>query len=568
MSKPGSAPAPAANMRHGGRILADQLRILKAELVFCVPGESFLGLLDGLHDHKDAIRTVACRHEGGAVNMAEAYGKLTGKPGLAAVTRGPGATNGSNGLHTARQDSTPMILFVGQVSREHFDREGFQEIDYRRMFGEVAKWVAQIEDAARIPEYISRAWAIAQEGRPGPVVLVLPEETLSDTADVPDIRIPAIAEAAPPPAAIARLGEMIAAAKNPVMMIGGGAWSAETAAAAAAFAEAQGLPVVTSFRRQDYMDNRHPHFCGTLGLGANPKLVDYVADECDLLINVGSRLGEIASQGYTLLGVPNARMPLVTVHPGPEEHNVVYASDLAIACRAGAFFEAAAALPARPGPVPGVARLRADYEAFCAPVPAIGAMDMGEVIAELNRALPDDAIVSNGAGNYAIWLHRFRQHRGYRTQLAPTSGSMGYGAPAAVAAALTHPDRLSVVLGGDGCFLMTAQEMATAAQYGAKVIAIVVNNGMFGTIRMHQEKHHPGRTIATDLGNPDFVKLGEAYGAAAERVSKTEDFAPALARALASETSYLIEIVVDPEALTPVKSLSAIRAEGEAARAG
>lgn len=563
------ADAPPT-LRHGGRILADQLRILGADMVFCVPGESFLGLLDGLHDHRNAIRTIACRHESGATNMAEAHAKLTGRPGIAAVTRGPGATNGANGLHTAYQDSTPMILFVGQVARAHMDREAFQEIDYRRFFGQTAKWVAQIDDVARIPEYVARAWATSLSGRPGPVVLALPEETLAETADAPDCRPHVPAVSAPSATALEEAERLLARAKTPLMLIGGPGWTARTAESAARFAEAQGLPVVTAFRRQDYMDNAHPNFCGTLGIGANPALVKWVREECDLILNLGSRLGEIASQGYELIDIPAPRQTLIHVHPGTEELGSVYQPDLAFACTAESFLDHAAALPPQV-PGPGLKRLREAYEAFSVPPEPVGALDMGAVMQTLDARLPQDAIISNGAGNYTVWLHRFRTHRAFRTQLAPTSGSMGYGPPAAVAAKLTHPGRTVIAMGGDGCFLMTAQELATARQYDAPVISLVVNNGMFGTIRMHQERHYPGRTIATDLFNPDFVMLARAYGGEGERVKRTEDFAPALERALASEAagrSYLIELAIDPEALTPAASLSEIRAEGEARQQG
>ena len=552
-------------LRHGGKILADQLAILGADTVFCVPGESFLGLLDGLHDHANQIRTVACRHEGGATNMAEAHGKLTGRPGIAAVTRGPGATNGCNGLHTGFQDSTPMILFVGQVSREHFAREAFQEIDYRQMFGPMAKWVAQIESAERIPEFIGRAWAVAMSGRPGPVVLALPEETLSDEARVHDLKPWTPPSAAP--ADVARVGEMLAAAKAPLMVIGGPGWSQATADAAASFAEAQGLPVVTAFRRQDYMDNAHPNFCGTLGIGANPALLKWIREECDLVLNLGSRLGEIASQGYELFSIPVMKQKLVQVHPGPEELGAVYSPDLGFACTSSAFLEAAAGLAPRGGQTPGVAVLRQAFEAFSTPPESPFALDMGAVMTEMNRVLPEDAIISNGAGNYTIWLHKFRSLRRYGTQLAPTSGSMGYGVPAAVSAAITQPGKTVIAMGGDGCFLMTAQELATARQQGAKLISLVVNNGMYGTIRMHQERHHPGRTIATDLVNPDFVMLAKAYGGDGEQVTETAQFPAALARAMESKIPYLIELVVDPEALTPVQTLSQARAQGEAAAA-
>ena len=559
-------------VRHGGRILADQLRILGADRVFCVPGESFLGLLDGLHDHAQAIHTVSTRHESGAVNMAEAHAKLTGRPGIAAVTRGPGATNGSNGLHTAFQDSTPLILFVGQVERAMLDRGAFQEMDYHRVFGEMAKWVAQIDDTARIPEYVAKAWAVSLAGRPGPVVLALPEETLEGEAVVEDCRPHVPVEAWPSPHALARLETLLAEAENPVMVLGGPGWSAETAAAAASFAEAQGLPVLTSFRRQDYVDHEHPNYVGTLGLGPNAKLIRRVKEDCDLILAVGARLGEIASQGYTLLGVPNPRQSLIFVHPSPEEHGAVHHGALEIACGPRAFFEAAAALPRRAAS-PALAEMRAEHEAFRTPPEAApGAVNLSTVMAQLSDRLPPEATVTNGAGNYSVWLHRFMRHRRHGSQLAPTSGSMGYGVPAAVAAKLQDPSRPVVCVAGDGCFLMTAQELATAHQYGAPIISIVVNNGMYGTIRMHQERKHPGRVSATSLENPDFPLLARAYRGEGERVERTEDFAPALDRALAAAAgptgrSYLIELVVEEEQLTPAQTLSQAREQGERALA-
>ena len=560
-------PDAPRNRRHGGRILADQLRALGADRLFCVPGESFLGLLDGLHDHRDAIQTVACRHESGAVNAAEAHGKLTGRPGLAAVTRGPGATNGSNGLHTAFQDSTPLILFIGQVNRGMLDREAFQEVDYRRTFGQMAKWVAQIDSAARIPEYIARAWATALAGRPGPVVLALPEETLRETADVPDVWPHVGLDAAPSAAGLARLAGMLDAAAAPLMVVGGPGWNAATAEAARRFAEARGLPVAAAFRRQDYVHNESPNFVGTLGLGADPGLIRHIREDCDLILCVGSRLGEIASQGYTLLDIPNPRQKLVTVHPGPEEHGAVYRPDLAFACTAGAFFAAAEPTVPTRGHAPALSGLRKGHEAFRTPPASSAALDLGAVMVQLRDRLPDDAIVCNGAGNYAVWLHRFFPSRGHRTQLAPTSGSMGYGTPAALAAALAHPDRVVVNVAGDGCFLMTGQELATARQYGARIVTLVINNGMYGTIRMHQERRHPGRVIATDLHNPDFAALAQAYGGSGERVERTADFGPALERGLAAEGCHLIELIVDPAQITPVQTLAQARAQGEAALA-
>lgn len=550
------------NLRHGGRILADQLRLLGADRVFCVPGESYLALLDGLYDNRDAIEVVTCRHEGGAANMAEAHGKLTGRPGICAVTRGPGATNASNGVHTAFQDSTPMILLIGQVGRDMTDREAFQEIDYRRMFGQMAKWVAQIDDAARIPEYLSRAWHTALSGRPGPVVLALPEETLSDRVDVPDLRPTRPAAAAPLPADMTRLAEMLDKAQNPMLLVGGPGWSPACADLAAQVAERFALPVATSFRCQDYIDNDHPNYAGVIGIAPNPDLRRALHQDCDLLICVGPRLGEMTTQGYTLLNIPNPQMPLVHVHPGPEEPGQVHIPDLAIASGAEAFLRAMLTLDARRADADWPRGLNDSYTAFQTPTEVPGDLNMGHVIRHLGEALPADSILTNGAGNYAVWLHRFHRHRKWRTQLAPTSGSMGYGVPAAIAAKLTHPDRTVVALAGDGCFMMTAQELATARHHGAAVIYLVVNNGMYGTIRMHQERSYPARVISTGLTNPDFVAYAAAFGIPGEAIHRTEDFPAALERARASKEGYLIELVVDPEALTPAQTLSQIREQG------
>ncbi|MBK0325737.1 thiamine pyrophosphate-binding protein [Rhodobacteraceae bacterium F11138] len=555
--------------RHGGRILADQLAILGAEKVFCVPGESFLGLLDGLYDHRDRIQVVTCRHESGAANMADAYGKLTGKPGICAVTRGPGATNASNGVHTAFQDSTPLILLIGQVATGMMDREAFQEMDYRHMFGQMAKWVAQIDDVERIPEYISRAWHVALSGRPGPVVLALPEDVLSACADVADARPAHVARSAPEPEAMTRINAMLAEAKKPLLVLGGPGWSAEAARLAAQVSERFNLPVATTFRCQDYFDNGHPNYAGVIGIAPLPELRRKLREETDLLITVGSRFGEMTTQGYTLIDSPVPQMRMVHVHPGPEELGHVYAPDLSIAANPIAFFRALLALDA-PSVVSGdwTAGFHADYKAFLEPTKVPGKLNMGEVVGYLSRTLPEDTIFTNGAGNYAVWLHRFHAHRVYRTQLAPTSGSMGYAVPAAIAAKLQHPGRAVVCVAGDGCFLMTAQELATARRYGLAIIYLVVNNGMYGTIRMHQERHCPGRVIATDLTNPDFVAYAGAFGIPGECVTKTDEIPAALERAQASENGYLIELQVDPEALTPTQSLSAARQQGETARTG
>lgn len=554
-------------LRSGGHILADQLAILGAEKVFCVPGESYLGLLDGLYDHRDQIDVITCRHESGASNMADAYGKLTGKPGICAVTRGPGATNASNGVHTAFQDSTPMIVLIGQVATDMMDREAFQEIDNRRMFGEMAKWVAQIDDIDRIPEYISRAWHVALSGRPGPVVLALPENVLSATADVRDARPAQIGRSAPEPSSMEKLGEMLGEAEAPLLVVGGPDWSADAARMAAKVAEMFDLPVATTFRCQDYFDNGHPNYAGMIGIAPLPSLVRKLREEVDLLITIGSRFGEMTTQGYTLIDSPVPQMRFVHVHPGPEQLGHVYAPDLSVVSSPENFLRAMLNMPAPASNWPNwTAAFNDDYRAYLEPTEVPGALNMGRVIRHVSETLPDDTIYTNGAGNYSVWLHRFHQHRAYRSQLAPTSGSMGYSVPAAIAAKLEHPDRTVVSVAGDGCFMMTSQEMATARQNGLAIIYMVVNNGMYGTIRMHQERSHPGRVISTQLTNPDFVAYAGSFGIPGEVVTSDNQIADALARAAASPEGYLIELQVDPEALTPTQSLSAARAQGEAAR--
>lgn len=554
------APVPGTNSgRIGGHILVDCLRTHGVDLVFGVPGESYLAVLDGLVDAPE-IRTIVCRQEGGAAMMAEAYGKLTGKPGICMVTRGPGATNASAGVHIAYQDSTPMILLVGQVGREMFDREAFQEIDYRRMFGQMAKWVAQIDDPARIPEYMSRAFHTAVSGRPGPVVLALPEDMLVEAAEVADFDPYKRTEPHPGPADLATFRDMLAKAKKPFVIMGGGGWSAQAEADLKRFAEANHLPVGASFRCQDYLDNRHPNYVGHVGIGIDPKLATRVRDS-DMLIVIGSRLGEMTTSGYSLLEIPRPRQGLVHVHSGSDELGRVYQADLPIHASSGAFLAAMAAME----PVDASAWkseipiARADYEALLKPIASPGNMQMAEVVTWLDRTLPDDAIISNGAGNYATWVHRFYRYKGFRTCLAPTSGSMGYGVPAAVGAKLTHPDRTVVSFSGDGCYMMHGQELATAVQYDAAVIFIVVDNGMYGTIRMHQEREYPDRISATGLKNPDFAALAKAYGAHGETVTRTEDFEGAFRRADASGGPAVIHIKVDPEALTVTRSLSQIR---------
>jgi len=501
--------------------------------------------------------------------MAEAYGKLTGRPGIAFVTRGPGATNASAGVHIAHQDSTPMILLIGQIDRAAQEREAFQEVDYRRMYGPLAKWVAQIDDAARLPEFIHRAFCTAMSGRPGPVVLALPEDMLTDEVEVADGRPAEAHQAWPDPSAVARLRAMLETAERPFVILGGGGWTAEAVADMERFAEANHLPVGVSFRRQDYIDNNHACYAGDVGIGINPKLAERVKAS-DLLIVIGARLGEITTSGYSLIGLPRPNQPLVHVHPDPEELGRVYQADLAINAGMPGIARALAELaPIETPRWAGETRAARDaYLAHTAPVATPGDLQMGEVMAHLSEVLPRDAIMTNGAGNYAVWLNRFYRYPMFRSQLAPTSGSMGYGLPAAVAAKLVHRDRPVICFAGDGCFQMTGQELATAAQHDLAVITLVINNNMYGTIRMHQERSYPSRVYGTEIKNPDYVKLGEAHGAFAARVTRTEEFADAFAEALKQERRpSLIELVIDPEALTPRASLSEIRAQGMAAKA-
>jgi acetolactate synthase-1/2/3 large subunit len=546
--------------RSGAQVLIDQLRIHGADTIFGVPGESYLAALDALYAQRNSLRYVICRQEGGAANMAEAYGKLTGKPGICFVTRGPGATNASIGLHTGFQDSTPMILLVGQVARDQAEREAFQEIDYRRMFGQMAKWVVQIEDARRIPELVSQAFHRALNGRPGPVVLALPEDMLTDEVEVADAGPYKIARGAPSAEDMARLREMLDASRQPMVILGGGGWSAEACADIRAFIEASGLPVTTAFRNQDLLDNRHPNFVGDLGVGASPPLAERIK-ACDLIVAVGPRLGEATTAGYTLFDIPVPRQKLVHVHAGAEELGRVFQATLPINSGMANFARAARAMK----PVDGsrwkahVEAGRAAYLKNIEPNQQPGAVNMTEVIAWLNKRLPDDVIVTNGAGNYAAFLHRFFQYRGFRTQLAPTSGAMGYGVPAAVAAKIARPDRMVVSFAGDGCFLMNGQEFATAVQHGANVVIVVVDNGMYGTIRMHQEREYPTRVHGTELRNPDFAAYARAFGGHGETVEKTADFQPAFERAVAAGKPAIIHVKTDPEALTSRVTLSKLR---------
>ncbi len=547
-------------LRSGGRILVDTLIANGVDTAFCVPGESFLEVLDALHESR--IRLVTCRHEGPATHMAEACGKLTGRPGIALVTRAPGATHASVAVHTAFQDSTPLILLIGQVARETREREAFQEIDYRQMFGGFSKWVAQIDDAARIPELLGRAFQVAMAGRRGPVVLALPEDMLTDCVDVaaPTPRQPVIQH--PGPAQVQAVHELLCAAERPLLVLGGSGWSSAGTVAIRAYAEAMQLPVACAFRRQDLFDNAHPCYVGDLGLGANPALAQRVRD-ADVLLAIGTRLGDAATQGYTLLEIPRPRQTLVHVLAGPEELGRVYEPSLGVASDPGAFCEALARLPGpRPTDAKWLVQARTDYQRFHAPKPtqAQAGLDLGAAVAELRRQLPLDAIVTNGAGNHTVWLHRHFAYRRPGTQLAPTSGTMGYAVPAAVAAALLRPAVPVVCWTGDGCFLMSIAELATVALYALPVVFIVVNNGMYGTIRMHQERHYPGRVTATALRNPDFVDCARSFGLSAMRVDCTADFGPALAEALRRQGPALIELVTDPEILSPAHSVGSLRA--------
>jgi acetolactate synthase I/II/III large subunit len=553
-------------IRHGGQILVDQLKIHGVSRVFSVPGESFLAVLDGLRD--SGIQNVVCRHEGGAAMMAVAAGKMTGQPGVCIVTRAPGATNASAGVHIAMQDSVPMILLVGQIDSTQRDRETFQEISYPQVFGGLAKWAAEIDQTDRLPEYLARAFAVATQGRPGPVVLALPENMLSSMADVPDRPAP---PARPRPDLTGVAATVLAdldGAKRPLVIVGGPHWSAQAADDLAGFAAAQNLPVALGFRRQDYLDNRHPSYVGDLNVGVNPRLAARLRD-ADALLVIGSRLGDIETQGYTLVDPGAHGKRLIHIHPDPDEPGRVYAPNMAITATAPEMMAALAALPAKGAGWPDwTTAARADYLAWTNPQPTPGDVQMEQVILWLSAHLPQDAILTNGAGNYAAWLHRYFTYRQWGTQLAPTSGSMGFGFPAAVAASLQHPDRTVVCLAGDGCFQMTLNEMSTAVQYGATPIVIVANNGRYGTIRMHQERHFPGRVSGTDLANPDFAALARAYGGHGETLRRNADFPAAFARAAGAGTVAVIELVLDPQALTTGQTVDQVRAAALAAQAG
>jgi acetolactate synthase-1/2/3 large subunit len=551
------------NMLTGAQSLVACLRQQGADHCFLVPGESYLAVLDALTDAPEIAVTV-CRQEGGAAMMADAYGKLTGRPGICMVTRGPGATNASAGLHVARQDATPMILFVGQVARHMREREAFQEIDYRRMFGQVAKWVAEVDSADRVPEMVSRAFHVAMSGRPGPVVLALPEDMLVEASRLvpPAMPMARPAVAGPTDHDLRRLQKLLATATAPMIVVGGGTWSDAARQDLQAVAERWAVPVAASFRCQDFVDNAHPNYAGDAGIGINPKLAARIRG-ADVLVLLGTRFSEMESSGYSLIDIPKPAQTLVHVYPDPEEIGRVYIPDLGIAAPAA---ETVAALARCDAPVQDlserrayVAACNADYRAWSTLPEGRGDLAMAEVMRHVKETLPADTIVTNGAGNYTVWVHRFLTYRRHRTQLAPISGSMGYGLPAAVAAARVHPDRKVVCFAGDGCFLMHGQELATAVQHKVNLTVIVVNNGMYGTIRMHQERSYPGRVSATDLTNPDFAMLARAYGCQGETVTRTEQFAAAWDRALASPGPSLIELQVDPDLITPTQTIADLR---------
>ncbi len=543
-------------MRHGGQILVKALEIQGVKRVFSVPGESFLAALDGLHD--SGIENIVCRQEGGAAMMAEAHGKLTNTPGVLFVTRGPGATNASAGIHVARQDSTPMVVFIGQIARGERDREAFQEVDYRAMFGGLAKWVGEVDQTERLPEYISRAFHVAMSGRPGPVVLSLPEDMLSASADVPDI--PAVAPAvSPPPMAEAEaLMARLAQAKRPLVVVGGPLWTPKAAANLTRFAEAQSLPVAVSFRRQDYLDNTHPAYVGDLSFGMRASLRQALT-EADALLILGSRFGDVASGGYTVDPAAPGKT-ILHVHANPDELGRVFRPDIGVARSAPDMLAALTRLNATANPdwPAWQADLRARYEAALVPDETPGDVKLENVVKALGPLIPEGTVLANGAGNYNMWLHRYHQFTTPKTYLGPTSGSMGYGFPAAIAAAL-ETRKPAIAWVGDGCFQMTLNEMSTAMQHGAQVIAIVVNNGRYGTIRMHQERKYPGRPSGTDLANPDFAALARAYGALGETVKTDADFTPAFQRALASGKPAVIEIHQHPEALSASQTLTQIQ---------
>jgi acetolactate synthase I/II/III large subunit len=547
------------NLRSAAEVLVDQLRIHGVRHVFCVPGESYLAVLDAFHD-SDLTVTV-CRQEGGAAIMAESFGKVTGRPGVCFVTRGPGATNAAHGIHIARQDSSPMVMFVGQVARDTREREAFQELDYRAVFGSMAKWVTEIDDPARVPELVSRAFHTAANGRPGPVVVAIPEDMLVERIAVDDAPPFTAVETSPGPAEMQRFAELLSGARAPIVVLGGSRWSQQACDRMAAFAKKYMLPVCTTFRRGHLFDQTHPCYAGDLGIGPNPRLLERIKSS-DLVIAVGGRLGELPSQHYTLFDIPGPQMPFVHIHPGAEELGRVYSPQLAINATPTAFTGALENLTFARVPAGDAKTAHADYLAWTEhPTEQPGAVNFGAVMVWLRENLAPDAIICNGAGNYSAWIHRFFRFGRFGQQVAPVSGSMGYGVPAAVAMKRLYPERQVVCIAGDGDFLMNGQEFATAVQYNLPFTTIVFDNGMYGTIRMHQEREYPGRISATELRNPDFPGYARAFGGFGVSIERTEDFPKAFRDAEASGQPAIIRLAIDPESITPGTTLAKIRAK-------
>jgi acetolactate synthase-1/2/3 large subunit len=547
------------NLRSAAEVLVDQLRIHGVRHVFCVPGESYLAVLDAFHDSDLAV--TVCRQEAGACIMAEAVGKATGRPGVCFVTRGPGATNAAHGIHIARQDSTPLVLFVGQIARDTREREAFQELDYRAVFGSMTKWTTEIDDPARVPEIVSRAFHTAVNGRPGPVVVALPEDMLVERIAVADAPPFAPIETSPGPGEMEKFAEMLGGARAPIILLGGSRWSQEACDRMARFAQKYSLPVCTTFRRSSVFDQTHPCYAGDAGIGPNPKLLARIKSS-DLVIAIGGRMGEMPTQHYTLLDIPRPQVPFVHVHPGAEELGRVYSPQLAINATPTAFTAALEELKFARAPAGDAKAAHADYIEWTEkPTEQPGGVNFGAVMVWLRENLPADAVLSNGAGNFAAWVHRYFRFRRFAQHLAPASGSMGYGVPAAVAMKRLYPERTVVCLAGDGDFLMNGQEFATAVQYDLPFITIIIDNGMYGTIRAHQERHYPGRISATDLRNPDFAAYARAFGGFGVSVERTEDFPAAFKAAQASGKPAIVRLAIDPEAISPGMTLSKIRAK-------
>lgn len=559
MTQPAAVQNPSTETRTGGQLLVDCLIAHGVDTTFCVPGESFLTVLDALHDEQDKIRMIVGRHEASTANMAEAYAKLTGKPGICFVTRGPGASHASIAVHNAFQDSTPLILFVGQVAREQLGREAFQEVDYHHMFSKTAKWVTEIVDPARVPELINRAFHVAVNGRPGPVVISIPEDMQTDSAPAFTPAPYRHAVAAPSPEALDEMQAMVEAARQPLLILGGSGWSTEAAAQIRGFAERFSLPVINGFRRQDLFDNLHPNYVGFLGFGASPAVVDMVR-RSDLLLVLGERLGDTTTNGYELVEFPRPKQKLIHVHSGPEELGILYEGDLLINATTRDFAKAVSRLQPKQKADRGewISGGRQAFDKFITP-PATNPqkIDMPRIVRELSDRLPSNAVISNGAGTYTGFIHRFYRYRDYGSQLAPTAGSMGYGLPAAVAAKVVDRDRPAVCFAGDGCFLMASQELATAVMHDLPIIVVIIDNSSFGSIRVHQERRYPGRVFATGLKNPDFIALAKSYGCYAEAVENTEDFAAAFERALVSGKPAVLKVELDIEKVVKFNPRSA-----------